>query len=113
MNTGFYKNLYSGINIHHSPPKHLQRAYDAALCIGVFTPGHIQAESLFHIAQMISTGGLIVTSTRIPYYDGTNFQEVSDQIQSEGKANLLAQYMDAPYRDDGDAHYWVYKVNWT
>ncbi len=51
-----------------------------------------------------------MVSTRVPYYDSTDFQKISDQIEGLGIATLKQQYMNAPYRDDGDAHYWVYEV---
>ena len=108
--TGYYRNLHAGVNINNTLPEHLRGVYDAALCIGVFTPGHVLPDSLYQLAALTKPGGLIVASTRIPYYDTTNFQTISDQIQADGIARLIKQYKNAPYRDDGDAHYWVYEV---
>lgn len=108
--TGYYQDLYAGINIHNSLPKSLHRQYDVALSLGVFTPGHVHPEALYQLAAFIKPGGLIVTGTRIAYYENTNYKAVNLQIEAEGIATLKAQYMNAPYRDDGDAHYWVYEV---
>jgi len=108
--TGFYSNLHSAININHPVPESLCKQYDAAICIGTFTPGHVQPESLRHLAAMTRQGGLVVLSTRIPYYDTTDFQKVSDQLVSEELIRLRQKHMNSPYRDDGDAHYWVYDV---
>lgn len=108
--TGFYQQLYSGINLNQSVPEALRKQYDATICIGTFTPGHVHPEALIQMLDLTKSGGLIVLSTRIPYYDTTQFQQVSDQLIYEQKIDLVQQYMSAPYRDDGDAHYWVYKV---
>lgn len=108
--TGLYRNLHAGINIHDPLPELLQRAFHAVVCLGVFTPGHVAPESLYQLAGMAKPGGILVISTRIPYYDQTNYQEVSDRIETEGVATLIQKFGNAPYRDDGDAHYWIYEV---
>jgi 2-polyprenyl-3-methyl-5-hydroxy-6-metoxy-1,4-benzoquinol methylase len=108
--TGLYRQLFAGINIHHTIPADLKNSYHAAVCLGVFTPGHVQPESLYGIAELVMPGGVMVISTRIPYYAQTNYQEVSDQIERDGIAILKQCHRDAPYRDDGDAHYWIYEV---
>lgn len=108
--SGVYRNLISGIDIHQPIQDNLYKAYDAAVCVGVFTMGHIHPESLYQLAALTTSGGIMVISTRVPYYKETNFQAVSDQMQEEGLLTLKSHYMNAPYRDDGDAHYWVYEV---
>ncbi len=108
--TGFYQQLFSGINLNQSIPAALRKQYDATICIGTFTPGHVRPEALIQMLDLTKSGGLIVLSTRIPYYDTTQYQQVSDQLICEQKIDLVQQYMNAPYRDDGDAHYWAYRV---
>ncbi len=108
--TGHYQQLYSEINLNHSVPEELHKQYNATICIGTFTPGHVQPEALHQMIALTKVDGLVVLSTRIPYYDTTDFQQVSDQLVRNRKVDLVQQYMNAPYRDDGDAHYWVYKV---
>ena len=108
--TGFYRQLYSEININEPVTAVLHNTYAATICIGTFTPGHVLPESLYQLASITKQGGLIVLSTRIPYYEQTNYQQVSDQLQREKILELIQTCKDAPYRDDGDAHYWVYKV---
>ena len=107
--SGFFRRLFEGVDIHQPLPTELQRAYDVAVCLGVFTPGHVLPEALYQLVDMTRPGGLTVISTRVPYYDTTDYQQVSDRIEAEGVAVLKKSYMNAPYRDDGDAHYWVYE----
>lgn len=108
--TGFYQHLFSGINLNQVLPEELRGQYDATICIGTFTPGHVEPEALIQMVELTRAGGLVVLSTRIPYYDTTDYQQVSDRLVQERRVKLAQQYMNAPYRDDGDAHYWVYKV---
>jgi len=107
--TGFYSALHGAININEPLPCDLQGNYDAVICIGTFTPGHVKPEALYQLAALTRPGGLIVVSTRIPYYEQTAYPQVNDQIQLDGTLSLVKRYHDAPYRDDGDAHYWVYQ----
>ena len=76
----------------------------------MFTPGHVHPESLYQLAELAMPGGILVISTRIPYYEQTNYQDISDRIETEGVATLVKKLDNAPYRDDGDAHYWIYQV---
>jgi len=108
--TGYYRSFYTGINVNEAAPQELQGVYDATICIGTFTPGHVEPEALSQLVSMTRKHGLVVLSTRIPYYKTTNFQQVSDDLVAKGSVRLVERYIDAPYRDDGDAHYWVYEV---
>lgn len=108
--TGLYQSLHAGIDLHQPLPEYLQQRFDAAVCLGVFTPGHVAAEALYQLVAMTKPGGVVITSTRVPYYHQTNFQSVSDHLSQQQLADLKHRYLDAPYRDDGDAHYWVYEV---
>jgi len=108
--TACYRHLYDGIDIHQPPPKQLLGMYDVAICLGVFTPGHVKPTALYHLAALTGRGGLIITSTRVPYYNSTDYQQVSDNMEAEGIVKLKLLQKNAPYRDDGDAHYWVYEV---
>lgn len=109
--TGLYKSLYGSININEPVPTEYLGAFGASICLGVFTPGHVQAAALHQILNMTASGGIAVISTRVPYYDSTDFQRQNDLAITNDHIQLVEQVMNAPYRDDGDAHYWVYSVN--
>ena len=108
--TGLYNKLIAGVNVHHPLPENLRQAYHAVVSLGMFTPGHVHPESLYQLAELAMPGGILVISTRIPYYEQTNYQDISDRIETEGVATLVKKLDNAPYRDDGDAHYWIYQV---
>jgi len=106
--TGLYNKLHSHVNINNDIPSEFIQRYDIAICLGVFTPGHVNPTALHQLISMTRQGGLVVISTRVPYYDSTAYQAESDLAVTTGSVTLSEQWMDAPYRDDGDAHYWVY-----
>jgi predicted TPR repeat methyltransferase len=107
---GLYRELYDEIDINLPLRNDWHSRYDAVICCGVFTLGHVQPESLYQLLQITRPGGLVVASTRTSNNDSTHYQEVSDRIVSEGKAVLKKCIKDAPYTKDGDAHYWIYEV---
>jgi len=107
--TGRYQNLFSDVNINNPLPDSMMGAYDVAICLGVFTPGHVDPTALHQLIAMTKLGGIALLSARTTYHDTTNYQAISDAVVSSGAARLLEQRMDAPYRDDGDAHYWIYE----
>jgi len=60
--------------------------------------------------DMTKAGGLILVSTRLAYYDSSNYQQISDQLEIEQKIKLLKVDKNQPYTDDSPAHYWAYVV---
>ncbi|MGB1310572.1 MAG: class I SAM-dependent DNA methyltransferase [Leucothrix sp.] len=108
--SGWYTGLHHGVNINEPLPVTFQNSYDATVCLGTFTPGHVLPEALCQLVQMTRPHGIVVVSTRPEYYDTTAFQSVSDNLESDSLARLIHCYKDAPYRNDGHAHYWVYEV---
>jgi len=108
--TGFYTALHDGININQPLLSKWDNRYDASISLGVFTPGHVLPEALNQLIQMTKSGGYVVVSTRPEYYESTEYQKVNDEAIKSGIATLERCYKDAPYRNDGNAHYWVYQV---
>jgi len=109
--TGLYNELHSHVNINNDIPSEFIQRYDIAICLGVFTPGHVNPTALHQLISMTRQGGLVVISTRVPYYDSTAYQAESDLAVTTGSVTLSEQWMDAPYRDDGDAQRPAEKLN--
>jgi len=61
------------------------------------------------LLRLTRAGGLLVISTRTHYYDQTNFQQVVDELTTSQQAELIQLIEDAPYNNDGDGHYWVFR----
>jgi SAM-dependent methyltransferase len=107
---GIYRQLYDEVDINFPLNPGWINSYDAVICCGVFTLGHVQPEALDQLLTITRPGGLVVTSTRCAYYNATDYQAVSDRLISDGRAQLLTCLKDAAYTLDGDAHYWIYRV---
>lgn len=107
---GCYRNLASGVDITAPLPQHLVGAHDIVIVGGVFTVGHVPPSALAAVAAMVRPGGLLLMTTRKQYYDQTNYQETSDQLESSGTLQLLRVNRDRPYTLDSAGHYWAYLV---
>ena len=107
--TKSYGQVFGNIDIVHAAGAVALQAYDALLCIGVFTLGHVPPEVMVPLVQLVRPGGLLIISTRNLYYDESSFQQVVDELISAGELKLLKLIKDAPYNKDGLAHYWVFR----
>ncbi len=105
-----YRNLQGNVNINHPVAEERRGKYDCTVSIGVFTPGHVAPESLERLAEMTRTGGIVIVSTRVAYYESENYQTTADKLESIGKIRLINSLKDAAYTTDEKAHYWVYLV---
>ncbi len=105
-----YNELTADIDINQPINPDWRDRYDVSMSVGVFTPGHVDPEALNQLIDMTRSGGLILVSTRLAYYDSTNYQQVSDQLEKDNKIKLLNVDKDRPYTDDSPAHYWAYVV---
>jgi len=107
--TGFYRDVAGDINLLDAVASY-PVPYDIVVCAGVFTLGHVPPSALAVLRRLARPGGLIVVSTRTLYFDRTDYRLVSDGLVAEGALTFVDRLMDAPYKDDGRSHYWVYRA---
>ncbi len=105
-----YRSLNSGIDMTQKNEVYEDNKYDATVCCGVFTLGHVPPTALSELIRITKPGGWVVLSTRKSYYDSSNFQEVCDRYQQEGKVKLVNHVKDGPYIAEEGAHYWAFAV---
>lgn len=108
---GCYRNLRSGVDITAPLPDDLLAAADIVIVGGVFTVGHVPPSALAAVAAMTRPGGLLLVTTRVQYYEETDYQAVSDRLEADGTLSLLTVNRDRPYTLDSDGHFWAYLVN--
>ncbi len=107
--TGAYRQVLGSIDMMRATESYPAANYDAILSVGVFTLGHVPPEALKVLLRLTRAGGLLVISTRTHYYDQTNFQQVVDELTTSQLAELIQLIKDAPYNNDGNGHYWVFR----
>ena len=107
--SGCYREVKGNIDMMLATQSYPTQSYDAVLSIGVFTLGHVPPEALLVLIELVKPGGILLVSTRSHYYDQSNFQEVVDRLIANTDLKLLRLIKNAPYNNDGDAHYWVFQ----
>lgn len=107
--SGAYRELSANIDINLDSHIRWNGQYDLVTCVGVFTLGHVIPESLLNMIRFAKPGGLVVTSTRLAYYEQTHIQQVHDQAEADGVATLVHSLKDAPYTEDSNGHFWVFQ----
>ena len=75
-----YKSLFLG-NLNESLP-FKSKSYDAALCVGVFTHGHVGSDRLSELARIVKSGGIICFTVNEGVYDSYGFDEKIKNLES-------------------------------
>jgi len=111
--SGAYREVKAGIDIMRVGEHYAPESYDAILCIGVFTLGHVPPRALHELIALLKPRGILVISVRKLYYDETEFQTELDKALGGGRIEQLKLLENARYNKDGPddseglAHYWV------
>ena len=66
-----YQNLFLG-NLNESLP-FKSKSYDASLCVGVFTHGHVGSDRLGELVRIVKSGGIICFTINEGVYDSYGF----------------------------------------
>lgn len=106
-----YRNLFAGVDLsqanHHAWPANL---YDATLCCGVFTHGHVMPSAVSELVRRTRSGGVVVLSTRTTFYAETEFEDEIERLLHSGAIVNLCRWKDKPYLSGVDAHYIALRV---
>ena len=57
--------------------------YDACLCVGVFTHGHVHASALHELARITRSGGYVCFTVNEGVYDEYGFEDVLDKLEAD------------------------------
>ena len=82
-----YQNLFLG-NLNESLP-FKSKSYDAALCVGVFTHGHVGSERLSELSRIVKTGGIICFTVNEGVYDSYGFDSKIKNLESTNVWKIL------------------------
>lgn len=85
-------------------------SFDATVCCGVFTTGHLPANALHEFIRITTNGGCIVLSVRRSYSRAAGFTRYINDLSTRGVVEVIAHLEDAPYISDEGADYWSLRV---
>jgi len=106
---GVYRKLLGGVDMNQIIPDLLDGVYDAVMCCGVFTLGHVKPRAMKELIRVTRQGGLLVISTRISYCRETKFADYVQKLIAARMIRLITCLSGAPYINGEEAHYWVFE----
>ena len=85
------KNLYQKIELVdlNSPLKFVDNNFDAILCVGTFTYGHVKAHSLNEFLRITKQGGLICFTVNEGIYKKYDFDKKIRELEENKKWQIL------------------------
>jgi len=105
-----YKALFLG-NLNDSLPIESD-SYDAALCVGVFTHGHVGPGRLKELSRIVKSDGLVCFTVNEDVYESYGFDKVIQKLEFENIWKVLElRKQDYMTKKNVKGFYCVAKVN--
>ena len=87
-----YRNLLLGSLNNRLPV--LDNAYDTAMCVGVFTHGHVSSEGFNELCRIVKPGGYICFTINEGVFEKYGFKEMIGDFQSRKIWEVISLYKD-------------------
>ena len=87
-----YRNLLLGSLNNRLPV--LDNAYDTAMCVGVFTHGHVSSEGFNELCRIVKPGGYICFTINEGVFEKYGFKEMIGDFQSHKIWEVISLYKD-------------------
>jgi len=81
-------------------------SYDAIICVGTFTHGHVDARCLDELFRLLKSGGLFVTVIRKNYWQPAGFAKKAEEMIRGGVMRTISREEDSNYTDSSEAESW-------
>ena len=87
-----YRNLFLG-SLNKQLPV-LDDAYDAAMCIGVFTHGHVSSDGFNELCRIVKPGGYVCFTINEGVFEEYGFKEMIAEFQLNKAWEVISLYKD-------------------
>lgn len=87
-----YRNLFLG-SLNKQLPV-LDDAYDAAMCIGVFTHGHVSSDRFNELCRVVKPGGYVCFTINEGVFEEYGFKEMIAEFQLNKVWEVISLYKD-------------------
>ena len=87
-----YRNLFLG-SLNKQLPV-LDDAYDAAMCIGVFTHGHVSSDGFNELCRIVKPGGYVCFTINEGVFEKYGFKEMIAEFQLSKVWEVISLYKD-------------------
>ena len=87
-----YTNLFLG-SLNKQLPV-LTDSYDCAMCIGVFTHGHVSSDRFNELCRIIKPGGYVCFTVNEGVFDKYGFKEMITEFEANNRWNVVSLFKD-------------------
>ena len=87
-----YRDLFLG-SLNKQLPL-LDNAYDAAMCVGVFTHGHVSSEGFYELCRIVKPGGYVCFTINESVFERYGFKKMIEEFQSNKVWEVISLYKD-------------------
>ena len=87
-----YRNLFLG-SLNKQLPV-LDNAYDAAMCIGVFTHGHVSSDGFNELCRIVKPGGFVCFTINEGVFEEYGFKDMIAEFQLNKAWKVISLYKD-------------------
>ena len=87
-----YRNLFLG-SLNKQLPV-LDDAYDAAMCIGVFTQGHVSSDGFNELCRIVKPGGYVCFTINEGVFEEYGFKDMIAEFQLNKAWEVISLYKD-------------------
>ena len=87
-----YTNLFLG-SLNKKLPV-LTDSYDCAMCIGVFTHGHVSSDRFNELCRIIKPGGYVCFTVNEGVFDKYGFKEMITEFEANNRWNVISLFKD-------------------
>ena len=87
-----YTNLFLG-SLNKELPL-LTDSYDCAMCIGVFTHGHVSSDRFNELCRIIKPGGYVCFTVNEGVFDKYGFKEMITEFEANNRWNVISLFKD-------------------
>ena len=87
-----YTNLFLG-SLNKQLPV-LTDSYDCAMCIGVFTHGHVSSDRFNELCRIIKPGGYVCFTVNEGVFEKYGFKEMITEFEANNRWNVISLFKD-------------------
>ena len=87
-----YRNLFLG-SLNKKLPL-LDNAYDTAMCVGVFTHGHVSSDRFNELCRIVKPGGYVCFTINEGVFEKYGFKEMISEFQLNKAWEVISLYKD-------------------
>ena len=99
-----YRNLFLG-SLNKQLPV-LDNAYDTAICVGVFTHGHVSSEGFNELCRIVKPGGYVCFTINEGIHEEYGFDKKIEQLNNENKWKEI-EFFKSDYIASKDVNAWL------